>query len=98
MQIPAASASAEWTPPGLTVSAAKVASLVERWPQDAKQKPTDADDKHEVHLLTDAVFEGGGVKGFCYGGALKACHDFGIRYRKVAGTSAGVRLRCAVTL
>jgi NTE family protein len=37
----------------------------------------------------DAVFEGGGVKGTAFLGALRCFDDAGIRLRKVAGTSAG---------
>ena len=37
----------------------------------------------------DAVFEGGGVKGIAFLGALRCLDDAGIRLRKVAGTSAG---------
>lgn len=37
----------------------------------------------------DAVFEGGGVKGFAFLGALQVFHEHGIFFRKVAGTSAG---------
>lgn len=37
----------------------------------------------------DAVFEGGGVKGTAFLGALRCFDDAGIQFRKVAGTSAG---------
>jgi len=37
----------------------------------------------------DAVFEGGGVKGTAFLGALRCFNDAGIQFRKVAGTSAG---------
>ena len=37
----------------------------------------------------DAVFEGGGVKGTAFLGALRCFDDAGIHLRKVAGTSAG---------
>ncbi|MGG6239182.1 patatin-like phospholipase family protein [Nodosilinea sp. AN01ver1] len=37
----------------------------------------------------DAVFEGGGVKGTAFLGALRCFADAGINFRKVAGTSAG---------
>lgn len=37
----------------------------------------------------DAVFEGGGVKGIAFLGALRCCSDIGIKWKKVAGTSAG---------
>ncbi|MEO0988732.1 MAG: patatin-like phospholipase family protein [Cyanobacteria bacterium J06639_14] len=37
----------------------------------------------------DAVFEGGGVKGTAFLGALRCFDDAGIQLRKVAGTSAG---------
>lgn len=37
----------------------------------------------------DAVFEGGGVKGTAFLGALRCFDDVGVRWKKVAGTSAG---------
>ncbi len=37
----------------------------------------------------DAVFEGGGVKGTAFLGALRCFDDAGVKFRKVAGTSAG---------
>lgn len=40
-------------------------------------------------VYVDAVFEGGGVKGLAFVGALRCFDDAGIRMRKVAGTSAG---------
>lgn len=40
-------------------------------------------------IYADAIFEGGGVKGTAFLGALRCCHDLGIRWRKLAGTSAG---------
>lgn len=40
-------------------------------------------------FYVDAVFEGGGVKGTAFLGALGGFADAGIRFRKVAGTSAG---------
>jgi NTE family protein len=40
-------------------------------------------------FYVDAVFEGGGVKGTAFLGALRCFADAGIRFRKVAGTSAG---------
>src|SRR5678815_5434402 len=35
------------------------------------------------------IFEGGGVKGIALVGALASSHSLGIRFRGVAGTSAG---------
>lgn len=40
-------------------------------------------------LYADAVFEGGGVKGTAFIGALRCFDEVGIKWRKVAGTSAG---------
>lgn len=40
-------------------------------------------------LYADAVFEGGGVKGLAFLGAIRCFNDVGIHWRKVAGTSAG---------
>lgn len=39
--------------------------------------------------IADAVFEGGGVKGIGFIGALKIMEDHGYTWRNVAGTSAG---------
>ncbi|PSN16969.1 phospholipase [filamentous cyanobacterium CCT1] len=47
--------------------------------------PIADDDQYYV----DAVFEGGGVKGTAFLGALRCFADAGIKFRKVAGTSAG---------
>lgn len=35
------------------------------------------------------IFQGGGAKGFAYIGALRACERYGIKFKAVAGTSAG---------
>ncbi|MGF1522153.1 MAG: patatin-like phospholipase family protein [Leptolyngbyaceae cyanobacterium] len=43
----------------------------------------------EGRYYADAVFEGGGVKGTAFLGALRCFDDAGIHLRKVAGTSAG---------
>ncbi|QIR41713.1 patatin-like phospholipase family protein (plasmid) [Tolypothrix sp. PCC 7910] len=40
-------------------------------------------------IYADAVFEGGGVKGIAFLGALRCCSDIGICWKKLAGTSAG---------
>jgi predicted acylesterase/phospholipase RssA len=42
----------------------------------------------------DAVFEGGGVKGIALAGALKGAEHLGVRWQKVAGTSAGAITAC----
>ncbi|MCK4622540.1 MAG: patatin-like phospholipase family protein [Desulfuromonadales bacterium] len=42
----------------------------------------------------DAVFEGGGVKGIALAGALKVAEHLGVRWQKVAGTSAGAITAC----
>ncbi len=43
----------------------------------------------------DAVFEGGGVKGIAFAGAIKAAEDAGIEeWKNVAGTSAGAIVSC----
>ncbi len=47
--------------------------------------PMADDDQYYV----DAVFEGGGVKGTAFLGALRCFDDAGVQFRKVAGTSAG---------
>jgi NTE family protein len=41
------------------------------------------------HIYADGVFEGGGIRGLTFLGALRCCHDLGLQWRKLAGTSAG---------
>ena len=43
----------------------------------------------EGQIYADAIFEGGGVRGIAFLGALRCCADLGLRWRKLAGTSAG---------
>ncbi|OCR00816.1 phospholipase [Oscillatoriales cyanobacterium USR001] len=43
----------------------------------------------EGQIYADAIFEGGGVRGVAFLGALRCCADLGLRWRKLAGTSAG---------
>lgn len=40
-------------------------------------------------MYIDGVFSGGGIKGFALVGAYQAIEDRGIRFKRVAGTSAG---------
>jgi len=42
-----------------------------------------------VETTYNAVFKGGGAKGLAYAGALGACEVAGIRFSRVAGSSAG---------
>jgi NTE family protein len=49
----------------------------------------------DVPREADAVFEGGGVKGIAFAGAIKAAEDAGIEeWKNVAGTSAGAIVAC----
>jgi NTE family protein len=41
------------------------------------------------YIYADGVFEGGGIRGIAFLGALRCCADLGLRWRKLAGTSAG---------
>ncbi|MGN7479339.1 patatin-like phospholipase family protein [Solibacillus silvestris] len=43
-------------------------------------------------MIVDGVFSGGGIKGFAYVGALQALEERGIKFKRVAGTSAGAIL------
>jgi predicted acylesterase/phospholipase RssA len=45
--------------------------------------------KTEYFTNCVAAFEGGGVRGAAYAGAYKAAFDAGIRFSRVAGSSAG---------
>ncbi len=73
-----------WTPPalenfkGLQLTQEEKDSFYRNMPlpQDGK-------------FIADAVFEGGGVRGTAFLGALRCFDEVGIQWRKVAGTSAG---------
>lgn len=43
-------------------------------------------------MIIDGVFSGGGMKGFAYVGAIQVLEDHGIKFKRVAGTSAGAIL------
>ncbi len=43
-------------------------------------------------MIVDGVFSGGGMKGFAYVGAIQVLEEHGIRFKRVAGTSAGAIL------
>ena len=43
-------------------------------------------------MIVDGVFSGGGIKGFAYVGAIQALEEKGIKFERVAGTSAGAIL------
>jgi NTE family protein len=51
----------------------------------SKMPPPDASGQ----IYADGVFEGGGIRGLTFLGALRCCEDLGLRWRKLAGTSAG---------
>jgi NTE family protein len=52
-----------------------------------------------VPAQADAVFEGGGVKGIAFAGAVKAAEDVGVRvWKNVAGTSAGAIVACLLVV
>uniref|UniRef100_A0A832H080 Phospholipase n=1 Tax=Oscillatoriales cyanobacterium SpSt-402 TaxID=2282168 RepID=A0A832H080_9CYAN len=64
--------------PTLRLSLDERAKIQEKLPQ-----------AEDGNFYADAVFEGGGVKGTAFLGALRCFDDAGIKFRKVAGTSAG---------
>lgn len=43
-------------------------------------------------MIVDGVFSGGGMKGFAYVGAMQVLEEHGIKFKRVAGTSAGAIL------
>lgn len=43
-------------------------------------------------MIVDGVFSGGGIKGFAYVGAIQALEEKGVKFERVAGTSAGAIL------
>ncbi|WP_293156684.1 MULTISPECIES: patatin-like phospholipase family protein [unclassified Microcoleus] len=74
-----------WSPqqilqePGVRMSATEKETIIKKFPPPDEQN----------QIYADAIFEGGGVRGLAFLGALRCCHDLGIRWRKLAGTSAG---------
>jgi NTE family protein len=66
--------------PGLRLTAEEKAEILRRMP------PPDAEDGS---IYVDGVFEGGGMRGLAFLGALRCMDDLGLRWRKLAGTSAG---------
>lgn len=62
----------------LILSPAEVTKIASKFPKASDGK-----------IYIDAVFEGGGVRGLAFLGALRALDDAGIKIRKVVGTSAG---------
>ena len=53
-----------------------------------------------AYNFRNLVFEGGGVKGIAYGGALMRLDEMGLLYSvdRVAGTSAGAITACLMSL
>lgn len=53
-----------------------------------------------IHSISNVVFEGGGVRGIAYGGALEAWSKAGLlsNIQRTAGTSAGAITACLVAL
>lgn len=66
--------------PGLRLTQVEIADIRHRLPPPSPE---------DGQLYVDGVFEGGGVRGIAFLGALRCFADVGIRWRKVAGTSAG---------
>jgi Predicted esterase of the alpha-beta hydrolase superfamily len=64
---------------GVRISPAEKQTILSKFP------PPDA----KGQIYADGIFEGGGVRGVAFLGALRCCSDLGIRWRKLAGTSAG---------
>lgn len=85
MMTPSWNPSAVRTARGLALSAADKAVIRSRMPVASDGK-----------MYADAVFEGGGMRGVAFLGALRCMHDAGIVVRKAAGTSAGAITAAAV--
>lgn len=59
-----------------------------------RQEIGDALNGVQIPEKADAVFEGGGVKGIALCGALDVAEHLGVKWQKVAGTSAGAITAC----
>ncbi|MEM9447987.1 MAG: patatin-like phospholipase family protein [Cyanobacteria bacterium P01_E01_bin.6] len=61
--------------------------MTEKEKADIREKLSEP--AEDGHIYADAVFEGGGVKGTAFIGAMRCFDDVGIKWRKLAGTSVG---------
>ncbi|MGE5660411.1 MAG: patatin-like phospholipase family protein [Actinomycetota bacterium] len=75
----------KWNPQQILKEAGLRLTDAEKETIRQKMPPPDADGQ----IYADAIFEGGGVRGIGFLGALRCCDDVGLRWRKLAGTSAG---------
>ncbi|WP_422931750.1 patatin-like phospholipase family protein [Singulisphaera sp. PoT] len=66
---------------GLSLSPDELTKIREKFPASSSPK--------EGVFLADGVFEGGGVLGLAFLGAARCCDEIGIRWKGLAGTSAG---------
>ena len=66
---------------GLVMSAEELSTIRAKFP------PTASDGNNG--LFADGLFEGGGVLGLAFLGAARCCDEVGIRWKGLAGTSAG---------
>lgn len=76
-----------WTPADVRQKYSLTVSTAERLEFEARMAPLVRD--AAGYFNADAVFEGGGVLGLAFLGAARCCHEFGIRWQALAGTSAG---------
>lgn len=75
-----------WTPADVRRSQSLAVSAAEKAAFESRMAPlARVDGLYEA----DAVFEGGGVLGTAFLGAARCCHDLGLRWHGLAGTSAG---------
>lgn len=72
-----------------TIKNDKNLRLSDREKLDILTKKMPAPDEKSGLIYADAVFQGAGIKTIALLGALRCCDDLGIRWRKLAGTSAG---------
>lgn len=75
----------EWNPAAIREEYGLKLTEAEKTHILAKMPPPDSEGK----IYADAIFEGGGVRGIAFLGALRCCSDIGLNWRKLAGTSAG---------
>jgi len=79
----------------------KVEAIIDRLAGEGKAEPLSLEEIRsrlkgagKEKLTADAVFQGGGVKGIAFCGAVGVCEAMGYEWNRIAGTSAGAISAC----